>query len=251
MEQEITEQMHLRDELMKKEELMIVQSRHAAMGEMISMIAHQWRQPISVIAMDANNMIADIALGDFNEESCRNEAMNILKQTQHLSNTIEDFRNFFRPHKEKEDVKVLDIINEAEKFIHASLLDNNISLSIHNHCSTTVQTFSRELLQVFINLLQNAKEALVENTDNDRKIDISITDKGENVVTSICDNAGGIDENVIDKIFDPYFSTKDEKTGTGLGLYMSQTIIEKHLHGRLIAYNTDLGACFELSISVK
>ena len=248
IKQEITEQVHLKNELMEKEDLMITQSRHAAMGEMIAMIAHQWRQPISVIAMGANNMLVDIELEEVKEESIKEQAKNILKQTEYLSKTIDDFRNFFRPDKEKEEVKLEDVMAETEGIIGKSLENNNITLTIRNENGYKVETYSRELLQVFINLLKNAKEALMENRETDRHIDVVISDDADNVITTVCDNGGGIDEAIIDKIFDPYFSTKDEKTGTGLGLYMSKTIVEKHLHGTIEVSNTKEGACFKIAI---
>jgi PAS domain S-box-containing protein len=245
---DITDKVNMQRELMDKEELMVAQSRHAAMGEMISMIAHQWRQPITVIAMGANNMIADIELQDMNEDNFRLEARSILEQTQHLSKTIDDFRDFFRPNKDKEDVYINDIMSEAVGIIGKSLEHSNIALTIENTSTTTVKLFSRELLQVFMNLLKNAKEALVEHTPHERQITVTIQDASEKIITTICDNGGGIDEAIIDKIFNPYFSTKNEQTGTGLGLYMSKTIIDKHLHGSITPTSKDGTTCFEIII---
>lgn len=243
-----TEREKIRKKLRDQEEIMIAQSRHAAMGEMIGMIAHQWRQPITVIAMGANNMLVDIELDELKEESIKEQAQSILRQTDYLSRTIDDFRNFFRPDKEKEEVNLEDVMNEAEQIIGKSLEHNAVTLSIRDENGYKVKTYSRELLQVFINLLKNAKEALVEKREKDRHIDVIISDDTNNVITTVCDNGGGIDEEIIDKIFDPYFTTKDEKTGTGLGLYMSKTIVEKHLNGTIEVYNTKEGACFKVVI---
>ncbi len=247
---DITDKVNMQRELQDKEELMVAQSRHAAMGEMISMIAHQWRQPITVIAMGANNMIADIELQDMNEENFRLEARSILEQTQYLSKTIDDFRDFFRPNKEKEDVYIKDILSEAIGIIGKSLEHSNITLSIENDSTTSIHIYSRELLQVFMNLLKNAKEALVEHTPQERQINITIKDTPESVITTICDNGGGINDTIIDQIFNPYFSTKTEQTGTGLGLYMSKTIIDKHLHGSITPTSEDGTTCFEISIPI-
>ncbi|MEA3372280.1 MAG: PAS domain S-box protein [Campylobacterota bacterium] len=251
VKQEITEQVYLKAELEAKEEMMIVQSRHAAMGEMIGMIAHQWRQPITVIAMGANNILLDIELKDVNEESLKESAQSILKQTQYLSKTIDDFRNFFRPDKEKESVDLAEVMTEAEKIIGKSLEHSEITIAVKNENSKSVETYSRELLQVYINLLKNAKEALIDNKMSDRHINVLISSDKEHVVTTICDNGGGIDEAIIEKIFDPYFSTKDAKIGTGLGLYMSKTIVEKHLHGTISVENSDEGACFKIAIPLE
>jgi len=247
---DMTEREKIRKELQSQEEIMISQSRHAAMGEMIGMIAHQWRQPITVIAMGANNTLLDIELDNLSAESCKKQAQRILKQTEYLSKTIDDFRNFFRPDKEKEVIKVEDVMSEAEKIIGKSLENNGVKLTITNRKGYTVETYSRELLQVFINLLKNAKEALVEHREKDRHIDVIISDNGDSVITTVCDNGGGIDVSIIDRIFDPYFSTKDEKSGTGLGLYMSKTIVEKHLHGTIEVSNTKEGACFKIAIPI-
>jgi C4-dicarboxylate-specific signal transduction histidine kinase len=114
-----------------------------------------------------------------------------------------------------------------------------------------VKTYSRELLQVFINIIKNAKEALVENKSKDAYIDVFIRKEEENIVTTFCDNGGGIDVNIMGSIFDPYFSTKDEKTGTGLGLYMSKIIIQKHIHGSIEVSNSTEGACFKVSVPIE
>ena len=245
---DITELKRLEKAFSEQEELMIAQSRHAAMGEMISMIAHQWRQPITVIAMGANNMLVDIELGNTSEETLRNEANSIVAQAQYLSKTIDDFRNFFRPNKSKEDVKIQDVFIEAIKIVGKSLENANIKLSITGSETGLTRTYSRELLQVFLNLLKNAKEALVEHTKEERYINIVIDSDEDNVTTNICDNGGGISQETIEKIFDPYFSTKNEQTGTGLGLYMSKTIIEKHLDGRITVTSNDAKTCFKIII---
>jgi signal transduction histidine kinase len=238
----------LENELVEQEEIMIAQSRHVAMGEMIGMIAHQWRQPLTVIAMSANNIIVDIELEEVNEESFKNEAQNILHQTEHLSKTIDDFKNFFRPNREKEMVKVEDIVFEAESIIGKSIENNDITLSIEHDTTAPIAIYSREFLQVIINLLNNSKEALIDNTKENRSIHVEIKDTRDFIVTTICDNGGGIDEKIMKKIFEPYFSTKDKLTGTGLGLYLSKNIIEKHLGGTIRVRNTQDGACFELDI---
>jgi len=248
LKKEINKRREIEQKLIEKEELIITQSRHAAMGEMIGMIAHQWRQPISVIAMDANNVLADIDLEIVSETSLKTYAHSTLKQTEHLSQTIDDFRNFFRPNKAMDEVRIEEVVGEAEKIISKMLEHNNISFSIKTGNSLTVNTYSRELLQVYINLLNNAKEALLECRTESRRINIVICDDKENVTTTICDNGGGIDNAIIQKIFDPYFSTKQISSGTGLGLYMSKTIVEKHLQGTLNVENTENGVCFKVAI---
>ncbi len=245
---DITELESAMDTLKEKDEIMISQSRHAAMGEMISMIAHQWRQPISAISMGANNILADIELDMIDAESLKTTSLTILSQTQELSKTIDDFRNFFRPVKMAEEVLVEDVFTEAFSVLGKSLENHDIEVKKEFHSSNKIETYSRELMQVFINILKNAKEALVENRARKREINISIEDGLDIVVINICNNGGTIPENIIDKIFNPYFSTKDEKNGTGLGLYMSKTIVEKHLQGTLSVINIAEGVCFKISL---
>lgn len=245
---DITKQKQLEQELLEKEEMMIAQSRHVAMGEMIGMIAHQWRQPITVIAMGANNMLADIALEDVQIENFKHESQQILKQTEYLSKTIDDFRTFFRPNKEKDEIKVIDIFLEAKQIMGKSLENHNVELVVSDHSNEIILTYSRELLQVVLNLLKNAKEALEASKTNDAYIHVDIKSLADSIVLTVCDNGGGIDEKILPRIFEPYFSTKDAKVGTGLGLYMSKIIIEKHLHGVISASNDDKGACFTIAL---
>ncbi len=236
------------DENKEQEELMIAQSRHAAMGEMIGMIAHQWRQPISAVAMSANNILLDIELDDIDPKNFEEMAKDILDQTQYLTKTIDDFRNFFKPGKEKTTVAPKEIIDESLAIINKSLENNGIALELQLKQTTQIKTYGRELLQVLINLLKNAKEAFENSESMTKKITIELYEDGENIFISISDNAGGIPEDIKDKIFDPYFSTKKEKNGTGLGLYMSKTIIDKHIYGKLSVENINEGAKFTLTL---
>jgi len=248
---EINEKIRLKKELQDKEEIMIAQSRHAAMGEMISMIAHQWRQPISVIAMDANNILVDIELESIEDKSLKEDITDILEQTDYLSKTIDDFRNFFKPSKLKDYILVSDIFIESLSVVSKSLENHNIEIINHMNTKSKIHIFSRELLQVFINILKNAKEAFEDASVKDKVIINTIKEDENNIIISICDNAGGIDEGIIDNVFNPYFTTKEEKTGTGLGLYMSKTIIEKHLKGSLSVYNKENGVCFEIKLPIN
>ena len=245
---DITQSYLDKKELKNKEDIMIAQSRHAAMGEMISMIAHQWRQPISVIAMDANNILADIELEMVDEETLKGSSLDIIRQTQELSKTIDDFRNFFKPEANAVSISVEEVLTNAFSVINKSLANNNIEVSINVHSTTEIVTFSRELMQVFINIIKNAKEALAEKEMDGKKISIVVDDKKGGVNISICDNAGGVDEAIVGSIFNPYFSTKGEKNGTGLGLYMSKTIVENHLGGTLSVENLGGGACFLIEL---
>lgn len=248
IKQEITKEIYLKEEIKNKEEMMIAQSRHAAMGEMISMIAHQWRQPISVIGMACNNILVDIELEMVDYEQLKDSAESMLEQTKYLSQTIEDFRDFFKPNKEKETINPKVIIDETLSIMSKSLENNDVFVTFDKIEDCHVHVFSRELLQVFLNIIKNAKEAFEGKNIENKIIDISIRKLSQRVRIEIFDNAGNIDEKIKDKIFDPYFSTKDEKTGTGLGLYMSKTIIEKHLNGELGCFNKNEGVVFYIDL---
>ncbi|MFT5660164.1 MAG: PAS domain S-box-containing protein [Sulfurimonas sp.] len=235
-------------ELKHKDEMLIDQSRHAAMGEMIGMIAHQWRQPISAIAMDANNMLLDISLNDFNVDNAKEYSNSILNQTQDLSKTIDDFRNFFKPDKVISEVDIKETIDTTLSIVKDSLKNNNIELTRSFETDKKVKAYPRELMQVFVNIITNSKDVLTSYKKEDARISIRVYEDEKYINTEICDNGGGIDANILPKVFDPYFSTKDEKTGTGIGLYMSKMIIQEHLNGIIDVYNNDEGACFTIKL---
>lgn len=232
----------------KKDALMTIQSRHAAMGEMIGMIAHQWRQPLTVISMNMNNILIDIELNNLKTSDVKICANNVMKHTQNLSKTIDDFRNFFRPDKATSRVKIQDVLEETYAIIHESLTNHNIELKTSYLSESKVDIYPRELMQVFVNIINNAKDALLIHQKNDAFIDVKVYEDEEYIITDICDNGLGIEETVLPKIFNLYFSTKDEKSGTGLGLYMSKMIIEEHLHGKIEAFNISDGTCFRINI---
>lgn len=246
--QDITQQKKLQMELESKEKLLLAQSRQAAMGEMIGMIAHQWRQPITTIAMNANNILADIALDTIETGELKTISDDILTQTQYLSQTIDDFRNFFKPNKNKELTQICSLVHDAIEMMHKSFEYHNIDVEVICSGKPQVVTYSRELLQVYLNILKNAKEVLQDQDVAYPKIVVRIFEKGQHVIIEIEDNAGGVDKENIERIFEPYFSTKDEKVGTGLGLYMSKTIVEKHMNGTLTVENRAKGACFCISL---
>lgn len=234
----------------EKDQLIIAQSRQAAMGEMISMIAHQWRQPISNMAMDASNMIVDIELDNIDKEEFKQYAQGIIKQTDHLSKTIDDFRNFFREQKTKETVLPSNVVQESINIVGASLKSHGISHEIVCVSEQEISIYSRELLQVLLNLINNAKDVLIEHATHDAHINIIIAKEDESIVIKVCDNGIGIPEDILPKIFDPYFSTKDKKDGTGLGLYMSKIIIETNLKGRLFTTREENETCFVIQLNV-
>ncbi len=242
------------DEVLKnrdKDAMMFKQMRLAQMGEMISMIAHQWRQPLSTISAIASSLKLDLILGEMDESMLHQSLDKISKHTGYLSNTIDDFRNFFNPNKLKE-VRDLDlIIDQAVAIIAASIKQKNIQFTQNIHLSKKVEVFSNELMQVLLNILKNSQDAFNDKDITAPLITLHAYEDEYESFIEITDNAGGIKEEVIEHIFDPYFSTKDEKNGTGLGLYMSKIIIEEHCGGTITATNIKEGCQFKISIEHK
>jgi len=227
----------------QKEQQLLQQNRLAQMGEMINMIAHQWRQPLSAINSANNTLIVKAKLGKLDEQNVTKITSKITQFTQYLSETINDFRNFFKEDKEKTDVTFNEIVEDSLKIIDTSLKNRNIELELQLNSTQIFCTYANELKQVVLNLIKNAEDALAQNNKQDPKITI-ITQQNKLMVK---DNAGGIDEAIINKIFEPYFSTK-QKDGTGLGLYMSKIIVEQHCHGKLYVKNSQCGAEFTIEL---
>jgi signal transduction histidine kinase len=165
-----------------------------------------------------------------------------------MSNTIDDFRNFFKVEQVKMEFDLKDTIYHVIDVSKPTLSNFNINLThyINEEESFKMFAYSNALIQVLTNIINNAKDALVENNIEHKKIDITLKHKNQDIVITISDNAGGIPENIMEKIYNPYFSTKDKKSGTGLGLYMSKTIIEEYMDGHIKVENRDGGASFEI-----
>jgi len=250
LEKEIKERIKTQKELRKKDEIIIAQSKQAAMGEMIGMIAHQWRQPISVIAMIINNILVDIELEDLKVENVKKCGKEVLDEVEYLSQTIDDFRNFFKPDKAKEEITIKELFDNLYKIVGQSFKNNDIELSFSGDLDAQVSTYTKELLQVFINILNNAKDAMLDGDIKNKAVSISAYREDGHILFKCCDNAGGIKEKFLDKIYEPYFSTKKQKNGTGLGLYICKTIVHKHLLGKIWAQNNQDGVCFMVKLPI-
>ncbi len=228
--------------------LIFQQNRLAQMGELISMIGHQWRQPLTHISVLCSsiyvkhtiNKLDTTIMNKFKEESQR--------QIQYMSKTIDDFRDFFKPNKEKEDFYIHEVITNSLFIIQPIIDKSNIKLEIIVDKDINLYGFKNELGQSIINIINNAKDALQERDVKNKKISISLKKEDTNIILTIKDNAGGIADEIMAKIFDPYFSTKAEKNGTGLGLYMTKLIIEEHMGGRVLVQNDDEGAVFAICL---
>ena len=238
--------------------ILVQQSKMASMGEMMENIAHQWRQPLSTISTAASGIQLEKECGILEDDTLDKRLQGIVDNTAYLSHTIDDFRNFFKQSKVKEKFIVNDILIKVENIVNATFKNSGLviyksyNLDINIYCVG----FANELSQVLINILNNAKDILIDNNCENKNIKIILTSKDNNITIKIYDNAGGIPEDILPKIFDPYFTTKHKKQGTGIGLYMSSEIIHNHFNGYLRASNTEFqidnidyyGACFEICI---
>ncbi|QOY54236.1 transporter substrate-binding domain-containing protein [Candidatus Sulfurimonas marisnigri] len=227
------------EENQQKDRVLFQQSKMASMGEMIGNIAHQWRQPISIISMWANNIIADIDMGDVENQELRKYAVNINEQTQHLSQTIDDFRNFFIPNKNPNTFTLKDSIDKTMSLLAASLKTHNIEV-IKNIEDIEITALENEFTQALLNIIKNAKDILVTLPEDKRKLILIDIYKKDNIaIIEIKDSGGGVPENTIDKVFEPYFTTKHKSQGTGVGLYMTESIVTKHLSGEISVSNEE------------
>ncbi len=224
----------------KKDRILFQQNKMAAMGEMLHNIAHQWRQPLSSISTSASSLLMQNELKILDDKTVEENCEHILSSTQYLSQTIDDFKNFFKQDKQKENFLIYEAIMEDIKLIKDNLKSNQIQLSTTNiDKNASILGYKNEFKQAILNILQNAIEALAKLQKTNRLIFI---DYSHNTLT-IKDNAGGIDKSIIDKIFEPYFTTKHQSQGTGIGLYMTQEIIQKHMNGTISVENSTYEHC--------
>lgn len=240
------------NKIREHEQMLFVQSKSAIMGEMLEMIAHQWRQPITSIGMIANNMHMSIILSDetpSHKEEFEREIEQIHAQVNYLSHTIDDFRSFFKESKKRENIELGAFLYKSTSLMQKLLEKNGITLDIDTSCADIwLNVYKNELTQVLLNLLNNAKDAFEDLQLLTKKITIHCFMQDTSVVLEIQDNAGGIKEEIIEKIFEPYFSTKKAKNGTGIGLYMSKIILEKHFGATLSVSNKAGGAAFCITL---
>ena len=232
----------------EKDKFMFQQARFASMGEMIGNIAHQWRQPL----FELNIIIYNLKKAFFKKdiemfESNYNQTKKVI---QNMSQTIDDFRNFFNPKKKKELFFVRETIEHTIAIMKGVLLKDEVTINFLSGNEYESFGHKNEFSQVILTILNNAKDALKDKKNN-KIVTIMIEKEKTDIVIKITDNAGGIQDEFIDKIFEPYFTTKHASLGTGLGLYMSKTIVENSLGGKLSFKNVEDGACFEIKIPMQ
>ncbi len=232
----------------EQEQLLIQQSRLASMGEMISNIAHQWRQPLNAVGLVIQNIQLAHEFNEIDDDFMKKSVNKVNFLTSNMSKTIDDFSNFFKPNKEKESFVLNTLVRKTLEMTESTLKHHEIEVKLNLDSTFEVVGFKNEFSQTLLNIINNAKDALLENEFNNPKIEIDILKDDSYGIINIKDNAGGVPQEIIEKIFDPYFTTKEEGKGTGIGLYMSKIIIEKNMSGSLLVKNDKEGAIFTVKI---
>ena len=233
----------------EQERMMLHQSRHAAMGEMIGNIAHQWRQPLTTLGLVLQNIRYDSQAGPMDAESLARPIDQAFRLIERMSSTIDDFRDFFQPSEGLVQVDVCDCILKTLSLMEASL--NHAQVSVEPQLSAKCRTWGRpnELGQAFLNLFSNAKDALVHDRGEGRRLWVDVSDGDGHVHVKVGNNGGAISMESIEKIFDPYFTTK--KDGTGLGLYIARRIITQRFNGSIACANVEGGVEFAIMLPVS
>jgi signal transduction histidine kinase len=248
------------EENRKKDTMIAEQSRLASLGEMIGNIAHQWRQPLSAISTTASSIMVQNDLGILNQAELNPALGKIIEKTQFLSQTIEDFRNFIEGKKEKVEFVISSAIDNALSVVDSSIANHSIIIKKDYQDMIFITNFKNEFIQAILNIINNAKDALSDKIDQgDRYIFISVKKEEKYAVIIVQDNAGGIPNDVITKVFEPYFTTKHQSQGTGLGLYMTYKIIHESMKGSITVINnqftyndqTYIGAKFEIHLPIN
>ncbi len=246
--QETEQRLQAVEALRMQERMLIQQNRHAAMGEMIGNIAHQWRQPLNTLGLYTQRLAMLYDTPEFTRDFVRSSTARSMEIIQYMSKTIDDFRSFFLSDRKKVSFRASDAVNKVMTLLEASFQENKIRILLETEDDPSIVGFPNEYAQALLNICINAKDALVERAIASPWLKICILAHDERSVVLLSDNAGGIDEALIDKIFDPYFTTKGLQHGTGIGLFMSRTIIENNMGGWLSVRNTGVGAEFRVEV---
>jgi signal transduction histidine kinase len=237
------------ERISKMEESMVLISRQAEMGEMISVIAHQWRQPLNIISLLVQTILSKYKQKKLDDTSMDKFVADTLKQIFYMSDTVDDFKDFYKPTKGKSNFDIKEQLIKTIELIEQSYVKDDIVIKRDEIDNFQMIGYPNELSHCFLIILNNAKDALLNLEQQEQKvIKISSLIKKDSCIISFENNGEIISNNLLNKIFEPYFSTKNEKNGTGLGLYMVKTIIEKHFHGYIRVANTSFGVKFEIEL---
>lgn len=245
---EAAERLRAVEQLRQKDRIMMHQSRLAAMGEMLSNIAHQWRQPLNTLGLVIQRLPIFYETGEFDKQFLESSSREAMKLIQHMSRTIDDFRGFFKTDKVMITFEVNQVIRQTVSLIEASFKEEQVAIRMCPEGNPSILGYPNEYSQVLLSILHNAKDVFSEKKLKKAQVTIHSYMEGETAVVTISDNAGGIAEDIIEKIFDPYFTTKDPDKGTGIGLFIAKNIIENSMKGRLKVRNAGDGAEFRIEV---
>lgn len=248
LQEETLQRLQVVETLRQKELLLIQQSRHAAMGEMIGNIAHQWRQPLNTLGLFTQRLGLFYDSPDFTKDFLDTSVAKSMEIIQYMSRTIDDFRSFFSTERERVAFRVDEVLSRALSLVEAGFKECMIRVERNESENVTIYGFPNEYAQVLLNILINAKDVILERNTVSPRVSITVSNENGVAVVTIADNAGGIPEDIMDNVFDPYFTTKGPQRGTGVGLFMSRTIIETNMGGSLTVRNTAEGAEFRIEV---
>lgn len=248
---DITKEYWLEQEIREQQAILSQQSRLAALGEMIGNIAHQWRQPINSLGLIIQDLKEAYQFGELNQSYVETISSKAMEQIHYMSSTIDDFRNFFNPDKDKKMFSLNKSIENTKNILKQGIRNSSIECEISVPKDIFIYGYQNEFSQVIFNLLSNARDALMSNKPQAPRIKIQVRDKKNSAEISVSDNGGGIPPDILPSIFDPYFTTKQEGKGTGIGLYMAKKIIENHMDGLLLVRNTKDGVCFTIVLPIE
>jgi len=248
LQEKAEETIHALEEVQERDRLLIQQNRMAAMGELIVNIAHEWRQPLNILALIVQEQAALYSQGSVNREDFTATSKKAMEVIGNMSRTIDHFGSFFRPDEERVSFRVSGVLTKVIAMIGASLRELRVSIEVTDQEDLDIWGYQNEFSQVIVNIMLNARDAFRERSVVEPRIFIRMSREAERGVVTIADNAGGIPEAIIDRIFDPYFTTKGPDKGAGLGLYMAKTLIERHMGGQLTVRNADAGAEFRIEV---
>jgi signal transduction histidine kinase len=240
----------------KKEKQLAQTAKSAAMGEMMAAIIHQWKQPINAISVANSSLELEAEFDTLTADATLKHTAEINTQLMHMTETMDSFRNFFKP-SQMVEFSIYDTVKKAQKLV-GKILAEHITINVKVEKDVITSGFPNEFIQVLINILNNARDVILDKRPANNGVDITIFEEDGKAVLTICDYAGGVPPHIIDKIFEPYITTKSDNKGTGIGLDMSKTIIEKS-DGQIYAFNKEYeinkekirGACFKIVMPLK
>lgn len=246
---DVTRLIELEQSKREHDKILIQQSKLAAMGEMIQNIAHQWRQPLTLLSMHIIDLEKKFKKGKFDKNRLDNFMEKSQEIIENMDSTIESFSAYYRPNKEKRPFDLTASIENSIKFLSALIKKQKIDIQFKSDMTGTIIGYENEFSQVILNLLKNSIDAIIEKKVKQGIIEIELIELSNQWTLFFKDNGGGVPENIIDRIFEPYFTTKYKSNGTGVGLYMSKMIIEESFGGSIKAGNSALGALFIITLS--